>query len=105
MVKIQKLRVEGERMSELVRTATARLHSTEDNSGPLQGLDSHFFSPKHRAVQMIARASKVEQSVDALRAKKAGLAREIAALLPGLHRKIASVSAPITTIIQSLQLL
>jgi uncharacterized protein Yka (UPF0111/DUF47 family) len=90
MAKIQNLQAEGQRMAELVKTATGRLQSTEDNSGPLQGLDSHFFSPKHRAIRMIEQASKVEHEADSLRAKRDSLRREIAAQLPGLHLKIAS---------------
>ena len=93
MARIKKLRKQSSAMSHLVQTASARLHTLQNANGPssfTDGIDSHFSSPKKRAIQRMQKARIIEEEVDGLKAKEAREEHSIKARLPALHKQINS---------------
>lgn len=77
------------RMEELVKSSTERLQDLNGRDGPLTGLDSHFESPKKRAVRKLARARKIRASVERLKEREQVLREDVTGELPQLKHDIA----------------
>jgi len=91
MARIKKLRKQSAAMTHLVKTASARLHTLQNANGPssfTDGIDSHFSSPKKRAIQKMQKARNIEVEVDSLKAKEEREEHAIKARLPALHAQI-----------------
>jgi len=91
MARIKKLRKQSAAMANLVKTASARLHTLQNANGPssfTDGIDSHFESPKKRGVRDIQKARNIQEKVDAFKAKVERKEDAIKARLPALHAQI-----------------
>jgi hypothetical protein len=91
MARIKKLRKQSAAMARLVKTASARLHTLQNANGPssfTDGIDSHFDSPKKRAIRKLQKARNIQESVDKLEAKEERVEQAIKARLPSLHAQI-----------------
>eukprot|EP00960_Hanusia_phi_P028124 747219-Hanusia_phi.AAC.14 len=91
MARIQKLQRQSERMEDLVKTATGRLRSLESEKGAesfTDGIDSHFFSSKKRAINKLQKAEKISEREDILRVQKDRIMKKVNSQLPDLEKKI-----------------
>jgi len=96
MARIKKLRKQSAAMGHLVQTASARLHTLQNADGPsslTDGIDSHFSSPKKRAIRKLQKARNIQETVDSLKAKEKHAAAAIEARLPALHQQIRAAKA------------
>ncbi len=87
--KIEQDRKLSSRMETLVTMATKRLSRLEGKDGPLTGLDSHFESPKKRAVRKLAKARQIRRSLETLKQKEQVLEQDVQTELPTLKSDIS----------------
>ncbi len=87
--KIEQDRKLSSRMETLVAMATRRLSRLEGKDGPLTGLDSHFESPKKRAVRKLAKARQIRRSLDTLKQREQVLEEDVKTELPTLKSDIS----------------